>query len=398
MRSISESLNGLDESLRGDSLGLYLHVPFCATTCDFCSFHQGAPRRQEMDIYLSALERELKRAQLSVPVTSVFFGGGTPGLLGISDFERIITALKEDTLFRPDEVTVEFAPSTVKPDKARALYELGITRVSLGVQSFDDRLLDALGRRQSAGQALEAYAILREAGFENINIDLMFAYPGQSASAWEHDMNEAIALNPEHISTYCLTFEEDTVLWTKLIQGGLKRDVAVEADLYRLAWQLLPDSGFEQYEVSNFSRPGYECLHNLNTWRMGSWRGLGPSAASQYGGWRFANPADTPKWQSAVLSTDKPSTIPPSWAVERVELDPELLARDALAFGLRLNAGVVLEELKRRWPEADLFFEEAEGFLAALVEEAYATSQEGHYRLTEQGRLRVDSIGAELMG
>lgn len=381
-----------------DALGIYLHVPFCATTCDFCAFHQDAPERADLDAYLAALESELRLAAPRGRVETVFFGGGTPGLLGVADFEKIFVALRAHTDFRPEEVTVEFAPSTVKPDKARALRALGVTRASLGVQSFDEKLLEALGRRQSARQARAAYDTLRAAGFDNINLDLMFAYPGQTASAWQRDLDEAIALNPEHISTYCLTFEEDTALWVKLTEGGLRRDVAAEADLYQLAWERLPQAGYAQYEVSNFARTGFACAHNLNTWRMGRWRGVGPSAASQDGGWRFANPADTPKWRAAVEAAHAPLACPPPWAVDCVPLSPELLARDALAFGLRMNEGVSLAELRARWSEAAMALTEAEQFLAALMEEGYATLCEDRHALTAEGRLRVDAIGAELVG
>ncbi len=381
-----------------DTLGIYLHVPFCATTCDFCAFHQEAPSRPELDAYLRAMEAELCLTAPVGRVETVFFGGGTPGLLGVGDFEKIFAALQRHTDFHPVEVTVEFAPSTVKADKARALRELGVTRASLGVQSFDEKLLEALGRRQSARQARQAYDVLRAAGFENINIDLMFAYPGQTAEAWTRDLDEAVALAPEHLSTYCLTFEEDTALWVKLTEGGLRRDIAAEADLYQLAWEHLPAAGYAQYEVSNFARPGFACVHNLNTWRMGRWRGVGPSAASQDAGWRFANPADTPKWREAVLAAEAPLASPPPWAVDCVPLSPDLLARDALAFGLRLNNGVSLDELRARWPEADETLSETERFLADLVEEGYATLCDGRYGLTVEGRLRVDAIGAELVG
>lgn len=377
-------------------LGIYVHVPFCASTCDFCAFYQEAPRREDLDAYLDTLEKEVAAAECRERVDTVFFGGGTPGLLPARDFERLFAALHRHLDFQPREVTVELAPSTVKADKARVLRELGVTRVSMGVQSFDPATLEALGRRQSVKQVYEAYGVLRDAGFDNINLDLMFAYPGQGAEAWERDLREAVRLGPEHLSTYCLTFEEDTALWVKLRQGKLRRDIGAESDLYELTWRLLPELGYAQYEVSNFARPGHACLHNLATWHMGEWRGFGPGAASQYGGWRFANPADLAAWSEGV-HTGGALAGPPAHAVDVVKLSPELLLEDALIFGLRMNDGVVTDELLGRWPAARAGWQRLCPILDELTAEGYLEQEAGRLRLTDEGRLRADAVGSMLL-
>jgi len=318
---------------------------------------------------------------------TVFFGGGTPGLLATPDLARLCEAVRRRAPAPITEWTVEMAPSTVKEDKIRAILDAGVTRISLGVQSFNERLLDALGRRHSPAVIRRAFDAIRAAGCDNLNLDLIFATPGQTLEDWRPDLAEAIALRPEHLSTYCLTFEEDTKLWVKLTQGELRRDVAGEADLYRFTWETLNQAGFPQYEVSNFARPGFACEHNLATWRMGAWRGAGPSAASQWRGTRWSNPADLDQWLSAL---DAPPETPLRHAESVTPLNPEILAADALIFGLRLNEGVDPAELRRRFPSApwDAFEQTHE----QLTTEGLMTAGDERWRLTDAGRLVADSV------
>ncbi len=370
------------------ALGLYVHVPFCARACDFCAFYQEAPRRGDIDRYLDGIDREAGAVLTGQPVDTIFWGGGTPGLLPAGDLRRLGEALLKRLPAPPREWSVEMAPSAVKPDKAAALRELGINRISMGVQSFDDALLDKLGRQHRANQIYRAWETLREAGFDNINLDLMFALPGQSREQWLADLNEAIRLGPEHISTYCLTFEEDTALWVKLSEGKLRRDVPHEAELYRLSWETLEAAGYAQYEVSNFARPGRACIHNLNTWKMTEWVGLGPSAASQFGGRRYANVANLDQWLEGI-ENDVPARV------DEVELTPAILAADTLIFGLRMNAGVDLAQLARDWPDLDL--SPVRPWAQALADEGLAFLDGDHLRLTPGGRLLADRVGADAL-
>jgi oxygen-independent coproporphyrinogen-3 oxidase len=371
-----------------DALGVYVHVPFCARACDFCAFYQEAPRRGDIDRYLAGISREAAAALDGRPVDTVFWGGGTPGLLPAGDLCRLGEALLARLPQPPKEWSVEMAPSAVKPDKAAALRELGVNRISMGVQSFDDALLDKLGRQHHAAQIYRAWETLREAGFDNINLDLMFALPGQSREQWLADLNEAIRLGPEHLSTYCLTFEEDTALWVKLSQGKLRRDVPQEAELYQLSWETLEAAGYAQYEVSNFARPGHACIHNLNTWKMTEWIGLGPSAASQFGGRRYANVANLDQWLEGI-NHDTPARV------DEVELTPAILAADTLIFGLRMNAGVDLARLARDWPDLDL--SPVRPWAQSLADEGLALLDGDTLRLTPQGRLLADRVGADAL-
>ncbi|MDO8545553.1 MAG: radical SAM family heme chaperone HemW [Opitutaceae bacterium] len=370
------------------SLGVYLHVPFCASTCDFCAFYQTQPTANDVQRFLEGVRREAALIPWTRPVNTVFWGGGTPGLLAARDLARLAALVRERCGGAPPEWTVELAPGSVTEARLSVLREAGVTRVSMGVQSFQPALLDALGRQHNREQVYRAYDRVRAAGFKSVNLDLMFALPGQSVVEWAADVREAVSLQPDHLSTYCLTFEEDTKLWVKLSQGRVKLDPEHEADLYRATWSQLGDSGYAQYEISNFARPGHECLHNVNTWRMHEWVGFGPSAASQFGGWRGANVSDLEKWLEQVGRGERLSE-------DRVALTPSLLAEDALIFGLRMNAGVDLREWRGYAPGAP--WADIDDVLMNLAAGELLVRQGDIVKLTDRGRLVADSVGAEIM-
>jgi oxygen-independent coproporphyrinogen-3 oxidase len=369
--------------------GLYVHVPFCASTCDFCAFYQVRPTAGSVAGFIKSLEAEAALVAWPRPVGTVFWGGGTPGLLAPRELERLAGVVRSlPGGEAPLEWTVELAPASVTRGRLMVLRSAGVTRVSLGVQSLRPALLDALGRAHTREQALRAYGLIRDAGFASVNVDLMFALPGQSAAEWDQDIDEALALEPDHISTYCLTFEEDTALWVKLSQGRVRLDPANEAAMYERTWERLGSAGYAQYEVSNFSRPGHACIHNINTWRMGDWVGLGPSAASQHGGWRGANVADLAEWSAEVARGERMTR-------DRSELSAALLAEDALVFGLRMNAGVDLGPLRSRCPGAP--WERVGLLIDRLVDEGLAVREADIVRLSQRGRLLADSVGSEVM-
>lgn len=366
----------------------YLHIPFCASSCDFCAFHQDQPERGKIDLFLASIEREMRAGPAGPGLSTAFWGGGTPGLLPAGDLLRLGKAMVGN-LGKPVEWTVELAPSSVRADKLAVLREAGVTRVSMGVQSFDPSTLEALGRRHSVRQIMDAWELVRSAGFASVNLDLIFAVPGQDEARWEADLREAIRLGPDHLSTYCLTFEEDTAMFVKLSQGKVRIDRDLETQLYRRTWELLAEGGYAQYEISNFAKPGHECRHNLATWEMRDWIGFGPSAASQHGGRRWSNVADTARWAEGVAS-GKP-------AVEQmVELSPALLLCDALVFGLRMNRGVEPAALAARLGA------EMPAGVRTLAErlsgEGLATWDGARLALTDQGRLVADAVGLEVMG
>jgi len=341
-----------------------------------------------MAMFLAGVAGEAGLVAWPRPVTTVFWGGGTPGLLAPRDLLKLGEIVRARLGGAAVEWTVELAPSSVTEARLVALREVGVTRVSIGVQSLQPALLEALGRRHTRAQALRAYERARAAGFPSVNLDLIFAVPGQDEAAWRADLREAVALAPDHISTYCLTFEEDTALWVKLSRGQVKRDVDTEARFYELTSDELAAAGYVQFEISNFARPGHACQHNVNTWRMHEWIGLGPGAASQHDGWRGANIADLEKWRAQADNGVRMTE-------QRVRLTPALLAEDALIFGLRMNEGVNLPALRARWPDAPWTI--AEALVERLVADGLADFAGGTLRLTSHGRLLADAVGAEIL-
>ena len=389
--AMSEIESSVSAAFSRSPLGLYVHVPFCASTCDFCAFYQTTPTRAGVVSYLETVGAELKLAALRKRVSTVFWGGGTPGLLAPEDLRTLGETVLAACGGQPAEWTVELAPASVTDARLAILKELGVTRVSLGVQSFSPELLDGLGRQHTREQVLRAYERVRAADFSSVNLDLMFALPGQDAAAWTLDLETAIALAPDHLSTYCLTFEEDTKLWVKLSKGQVKLDPEHEARLYERTWDTLEEAGYAQYEVSNFARPGHICNHNLNTWRMHEWVGIGPSAAGQHDGVRGANTADLEKWIAGVARGERMTE-------DRAHLTPSLLVEDAMVFGLRLNDGVDVAALRARFPAAG--WAELEATLTRLEEQGLLERAGGGagVKLTRRGRLLADSVGSELVG
>jgi oxygen-independent coproporphyrinogen-3 oxidase len=373
-----------------NSLGLYVHVPFCSSTCDFCAFYQEKPRKNSIKSYIIWLRREFMRIAPPRSVETIFIGGGTPGVLSSDELSELCEIVREKSGDEVKEWSVELAPNEVTPEKLGALKAGGVTRISLGVQTFDAELLGEMGRRHPPEKALSAYDLIRDMGFESINLDLIFGAPGQTIEQWEGDLSRAVELNPDHISTYCLTFEEDTALYARLAKGELSIDPEREATFYELAWEYLPSRGYGQYEVSNFARTGMESLHNLNTWRMNEWLGYGPSAASQFGGKRYRNVSNLEAWGHSLEENN-------ASPVEDVEtLSDRSLASDSVLFGLRLNAGFDLGEIGRRFSIPSSAFDPLRMFFRRFENEGLVEREGDRYRLPGAGRILADAIALEL--
>lgn len=265
------------------SLELYLHIPFCVKKCDYCDFLSGPSGEENRKAYTEALLREIQALpdDLDREIVSVFTGGGTPSLLDAPDMERIITALRDKFEFSENaEITIEANPGTLSSDKLEIYRASGINRLSLGLQSTDNRELQILGRIHTYEEFLESYELARTAGFDNINIDLMSAIPEQTCEKWIHNLRTAAELKPEHISAYSLIVEEGT----PFAQRELKLpDEEQEYQMYEDTADILKSYGFEQYEISNYAKNGYECRHNLGYWKRTEYLGLGLGAASLTG-------------------------------------------------------------------------------------------------------------------
>jgi oxygen-independent coproporphyrinogen-3 oxidase len=370
------------------AIGLYVHAPFCSSTCDFCAFYQEKPRKNSVKKFLEGLDAEWKLVFPPDNLDTIFVGGGTPGALSESDLARLCDFI-EKVVDKPfGEWTVELAPAEVTPAKLRVLREAGVNRLSLGIQSFQPHMLEALGRAHPPERARQAFDWMREAGFDNLNLDLIFCVPGQELNDWRMDLETAVAWEPDHLSTYCLIHEEKAALFAQVKKGEIGPDPEREEEFYRFTWDFLREAGFEQYEVANFARDGNHCRHNWNVWRMNEWIGLGPSAASQRGEERWSNPASLDRWSDALAAG----------RLEREEVvflsPPERLA-DALLFGLRLNEGIDLAMLARGCPQVDLGTVRL--FLIQLQEEGLVDGQDERFWVTDRGRLVVDRVGAEVV-
>lgn len=387
METVQEKKITATETMR-EPLGLYVHVPFCYTRCDFCAFYEKTPEAGEIKSYLSKVAAEADSYPSGHHADTVFLGGGTPGLLSARDMTSLGEVVVQH-FGQPSEWSIEMAPASVTATKLRALKELGVNRISVGVQSFDDKILQGLGRDHSLQQIDRAYDLIRKEGFDSVNIDMMFALPGQTIEQWTTDLYELQKRDPDHVSTYCLTFEEDTRLYAKLAAGQVLRQERQEADFYEYTWDRLAEMGYAQYEVSNFSKEGHSCIHNLNTWKMYDWIGLGPSAASQYRGRRYTNVADLHVWKEGVGVSEREF-------FENELLPEEMRCQDALIFGLRLVEGVDLRELKTRFgTDCVVPFEAC---LEELLADQLITMTKERIVPTRQGMLLADRIGEMLLG
>ncbi len=340
---------------------LYVHVPFCAHKCEYCAFYSHGVEGVLVDRYVTALTRELGWVASGLKPRTVFFGGGTPSILTMRQWSEVLGAFDRLGLLGAEEWTVECNPATVSMDKARLWRDYGVNRVSLGVQSLDERLLDRLGRVHSREMAVRSYELLRRAGFERVNVDLMFAIPGQTLEVWRATLGEVLAWGSEHVSSYEVTYEEDTPLYAAMRAGEFDVDEDLACALYEELRERAAGAGWEQYEVSNFARrrvgeygelPGEACAHNVNYWRGGEFRGLGPSASEYVAGVRTRNWANTALYCDQVEKGQR--------AIEsRDELSRLARAGEVAAFGLRMNVGWGFKEfeavtgydLRQRWRE-----------------------------------------------
>ena len=332
---------------------LYVHVPFCARKCSYCAFYSEASSGELVERYVGALLRELELVSANLRPCTIYFGGGTPSLLNIQQWERVLSAMERFRAGGAVEWTVECNPATVSLDKAKLLRSGGVNRISMGVQSLDKALLERLGRVHTRQMAFKSFDILRQAGFDNLNLDLMFAIPGQTIGVWRDTLHEAIAMGSEHLSSYEVIYEEDTPLYEFLEAGEADADEDLACAMYEELVAGARSAGFQQYEVANFARnttvnsqlsasrlPSHCCRHNVNYWRGGSFYGLGPSATSYVRGVR------TKGWSSTRLYCEQlEQGLRP--VESREELAPLARAGETAAFGLRMVEGWPFEEFGR---------------------------------------------------
>ena len=379
-------------------LGLYLHVPFCASICAYCNFNRGLLDDALKTRYLAAFEREIRFGARDGdgPADTIFFGGGTPSLLAPAEIAQIIRACRETwTIPAGAEITLETNPETATPSRLAAFRDAGINRISFGVQSFDDGELGRLGRTHSSARAADAVRDARRAGFDNLSFDLMFWLPGQTPGSWRRTVESAIDLAPDHLSLYLLELYPNAPLKESLARvsaSGAQGHAAGRwlqatddeaADMYVEALERLGRAGLEQYEISNVARPGYRSRHNVKYWQGGEWLGFGCGAHSTARGRRWRNVSATVDYCDRV-ETGRPVTLDdrPLDAGERVE--------EALFTGLRMTDGIDSRNFAARYGVDP--WSRYGAALNPYVSDGFVWRNESAFGLTRKGMLVANEI------
>jgi oxygen-independent coproporphyrinogen-3 oxidase len=367
----------------------YLHIPFCAHHCGYCDFAVAAGTDHLIDLYLEALEMELAGLGAPAPVTTLFLGGGTPTYLSPAQLERLMRMIRHWLPLRGGgEFSIESTPESITPGKVDVLAAGGVNRVSIGVQTFHAHLLPALDRIHSPEQVAPAVEAVRSRGM-NFSLDLIFGVPGQSLDDWRADLDRALGLRPDHLSTYGLTYEKGTPLWKDRERGQVKSlDEETELAMYLEAIDRLGAAGFEHYEISNFARPGRRCRHNEAYWANHAYFGFGVGAARYLGGKRELNVRGLKDYLKRVLAGGSPT-------FQGEELGPEERARETAVIQLRRCDGIFRNE----------FLAQTGYALDALMGEKIARHAEAglledsgdHVRLTRRGKCIADALVADLL-
>jgi len=320
--------------------GLYVHIPFCRTKCRYCGFYSEPIKNHSPRRFISAITRELERYEVK-SFQTIYIGGGSPSCLPPKQLLRLIGEIT--TRFpKPEEFTIEVNPGQVNKDTLSQLRAAGVTRISIGAQSFNPDELTFLGREHSVADTKQAVRSAKQAGFDNIGFDLIFAIPGSTPKSWKHSLRSAVDLGIQHISAYALTYEHNTPL-QKAVEAGKVKPIDEETDrqMYEMTIDGLEKAGFRQYEISNFAKPGFECKHNLNYWANFPYLGIGPAAGSYWDGKRTLNVADIKKYIEAIEQGK-------SVTAESETPDKMQIACETAVLNLRRCSGILLDEFKNQ--------------------------------------------------
>lgn len=363
-------------------MNAYIHIPFCTSICSYCDFTSFAGQESKMAAYVEALCQEIQDSSLKGPLETVYFGGGTPSLLAPEKMGQILATLQEKAGFKNDiEISMEANPETVEAGRLRAYRAAGVNRLSFGAQAVQKEILKKLGRGHEWERVEKAYRDAREAGFENINLDLMFGLPGQTLAMFQESVGKAVELNPEHLSLYALQVEEGTPLARQVAEGLALPSEDLTADEYAWTQEFLAGRDFEQYEVSNFAKPGRACRHNWNIWRGEDYWGFGVSAVGTVEGVRHSHGDDLPEYIRQVNARQD--------VLEKEVLTQATQAWEKLMLGLRTKDGVDKAE-------ADRYAGPASGPQGAklnrLLKEGFLSLEEGRYRVTSKGYFVLNGI------
>ena len=373
------------------SAGIYIHIPFCAVKCIYCDFYSITDRENSIPRFINAIVKEIETCTVDVSnwkLETIFIGGGTPSLLNGRNIESILNALERKyNLAQKKEWTMEANPGEAPLERLKDFRSLGINRLSMGVQSLEPDLLKFLTRIHSANQVFETYEHARNAGFENINCDLIYSMPGQSWEIWERDLLRVLDLKPEHISAYTLTLEKGTELY----QFVKKEQVTMPDEDQTGEWFLnthaiLNSHGYSAYEISNFARPGMECRHNLHYWRIHPYLAFGPSAHGFDGSNRWGNVRSLDQYLTQIESGNTLISMKES-------LTQKNLTNELIGFGLRMNEGIDLAQIPERYlNQFNTNLESARQKWSDVL-----ILRDSSVSLTKKGMVYTDAVGVDLM-
>ena len=369
--------------------GLYIHIPFCGRKCLYCDFYSKVPRAGEIEAYINALGIEARLRSKEefgrFSYDSIFLGGGTPSLLSATQIRSLFKHIRSNYQIAPSaEITIECNPSSIQIELLKAYQELGINRISLGVQTFNDTHLEMLGRLHDSAEAKASFKEIKLAGFENISIDLIYGLPDQTIEEWRNDLAQAVALRPTHISAYNLIIEPGTLFGKLYSQGKLELPPEDEqSEMYEALNNDLGVAGFSRYELSNFAQPGFECQHNLKYWHLEPYLGLGPSAVSFDGETRVRNEANFDLYLKATYDKEPPPH-------EDETLEPEKLREEAIMMGLRLTEGLSCTELRERFGY-DILSEKADA-IRSLTDSGYLLLENDRLKLAPKALFISDEV------
>ena len=367
------------------SLGLYLHIPFCQAICSYCNFNRGLLDVELKRKYVDALEKEIGMAGLSAQADTIFFGGGTPSLLEPEEVDRLLRACRDRYDLAADaEITLETNPETATPERLAAFRDAGINRLSFGVQSFDDAELKRLGRIHSAERAVEVISTASAMGFSSLSFDLMLWLPEQTAESWCRTVEQAIRLNPDHLSLYLLELYPNAPLREEMARSNWSQTPDDDAaEMYLDGLRRLDAAGYEQYEISNVSRPGHRSRHNVKYWESGDWRGFGCGAHSTVSGVRWQNVSSTTEYVERIENGHDVMQ-------NRHTLTREAQIQEALFTGLRLTDGIDEQVFRERWG-MDPWARYSDS-LSLRIDAGHLWRANGRFGLTRNGMLVANDV------
>jgi len=373
------------------SAGIYIHIPFCAVKCIYCDFYSITDRENSIPRFINAIVKEIETCTVDVSnwkLETIFIGGGTPSLLNGRNIESILNALERKyNLAQKKEWTMEANPGEAPLERLKDFRSLGINRLSMGVQSLEPDLLKFLTRIHSANQVFETYEHARNAGFENINCDLIYSMPGQSWEIWERDLLRVLDLKPDHISAYTLTLEKGTELYQFVKKGQVTMPEEDQTGGWFLKTHgILNSHGYSAYEISNFARQGMECRHNLHYWRIHPFLAFGPSAHGFDGSNRWGNVRSLDQYLTQIESGNTPISMKES-------LTQKNLTNELIGFGLRMNEGIDLAQIPERYLNQFITNLESarEKWSDVLI------LRDSSVSLTKKGMVYTDAVGVDLM-